>query len=93
MTARKRRKGRERGTRSGKETETVIATARGIANGRGRKRGSVRGVEMSVKIAADRERGLEKIKNETERKMRRTSTNAGDLRGGSETRRPPTKNG
>lgn len=37
------------------------------------------------------ERGLEKIKNETVKMMRRTSMNEEDLRGGFETRRQLTK--
>lgn len=92
-TVRKRRKGR--GKRSGKEIET--ANGSGIVNGRGRRsaRGSARGreVETSAKVAADRERELEKIKNETVKKMRKTCTNGGDLRGGLETKKLLTKNG
>lgn len=37
------------------------------------------------------ERGQERIKNEIVKKMRRTSMNGGDLKGGFETRRQLTK--
>lgn len=95
-TAKKRRKGRGRGTRSASGTEIATGSARGIASARGRRsgsaRGSGRGVETSARVAADRERGLEMIRNETGKKMRKTSTNGGDLRGGCATRRQLTKN-
>lgn len=85
-TARKRRKGRERGTRSGNETEIATVNGRGSENASGRRnesgRGNERGAETPVKTAAGPESAPEKRRNETGKKMKKMCMNDGDWREG-----------